>query len=259
MENILYKGKDFSLTRIITPESAKSEYKLHNHEGLCEILFFLGGNSSFLVEGTEYPLSKNDFIIARPDEMHRVIHKGDCLYERIVINFNADFFEKFSCTEYSPAFFSRPAGSGNLFSAHTSPRACESLWRLYEYVEENAPEIVLVGGLAEVLRAVSKNAPNSSEGHVKSERLREIILFINENLTDDITLDSLCEKFFITKWHLCRLFKAQTGMTPMNYITKKRLMLSQTFMAQGMSMTDAALGSGFRDYASFWYAKKNKS
>lgn len=259
MENILYNGEDFSLMRILTPESAKSEYKLHNHEKYCEILFFLGGNSSFLVEGTEYPLSKEDFIIARPDEIHRIIHKGDCLYERVVINFNTDFFEKFSCTEYSSAFFSRPAGSGNLFSAHTSPRACEALWRLCECVEEKAPEIVLIGALAEVLRSIHKSSHNASEGQVKSEHLRQIILYINENLTDDITLDLLCEKFFITKWHLCRIFKAQTGMTPMNYITKKRLMLAETLITQGASVTDAALGSGFRDYASFWYAKKKKS
>ena len=259
MENVLYKGEDFSLTRILTPESAKSEYLLHNHEKYCEILFFLGGNSSFLVEGTEYPLSKEDFVIARPDEMHRVIHKGDCLYERIVINFDSGFFEKFGCGEYSPAFFERPAGNGNLFSAHSSRAAADALWRLCEYVEEKAPEIVLNGALAQVLRAISKNAPNSSEGQVKSERLREIILFINENLTEDITLDTLCEKFFITKWHLCRLFKAQTGMTPMNYVTKKRLMLGETLMAQGMSATDAAVSAGFRDYSSFWYAKKKRN
>ena len=101
---------DFNLSRHRNTESAR-EYVLHNHRDVCEILFFISGDSSFIVEGTTYPLSREDFVIARHDEMHRVVHHSDCVYERMIINFSNDFFESSGCTEYAGAFFDRPAGS----------------------------------------------------------------------------------------------------------------------------------------------------
>ncbi len=258
MENYTYRTEDFFISRILTSESAHSEYKLHNHENLCEILFFINGDSSFLVEGTEYNLSQGDFIIARPDEMHRVIHHSESLYERMVINFGVDFLRDSGCEEYEKAFFERPAGSANLFRAHSAGRAADTLYRLSEYAEENAPEELVKGVLLELIRAIAKCTTNASEGNVTSPRLREIILFINDNLTSPLSLDSLSEKFFISKYHLCRLFKSQTGLTVGKYITKKRLMLAETLHSSGLSLTEAALNSGFGDYSSFWHARNKE-
>ena len=91
MKGFDFAQKDFSISKTISNETSRSDYKLHNHESIYEILFFLKGDSTFLVEGTEYPLSVGDFVIARPDELHRVIHHSDSVYKRIIISFTSDF------------------------------------------------------------------------------------------------------------------------------------------------------------------------
>ncbi len=256
MENYNYRTECFMISRLLTSENARSAYNLHSHESECEILFFISGDSTFLVEGTEYPLSNGDFIIARHDELHRVIHHSSSLYERIVINFSLDFLEKNGCEEYKSVFYNRSAGSGNLFRAPSARRAVETIYRLSEYAEEKAPEELVKGILLELLRAVYICGKDASEGNVTSVRLREIILYINDNLTSPLSLDFLSDKFFISKYHLCRLFKSQTGLTVGQYVTKKRLMLAETLHSSGMSLTEAAVNSGFGDYSSFWHARQ---
>ena len=252
----IYNGTDFNLSISYSEEKA-TEYVLHNHNNVCEILFFLKGNSSFVVEGTEYPLSPEDFIIARHDEMHRVIHHLPCTYGRLIINFDIDFFENNGCGEYASAFFDRPAGSGNLFCAESSRRAVDALQRLIIYLREDAPDIILRGVLCEVLRCISKRE-ESTEGNVTSPRLRDIILYINENLSLSLSLEDLSSRFFISKYHLCRLFKGQTGMTLGQYITAKRLLRAEELHSSGMSLTDAAVSAGFSDYSSYWHAVRKQ-
>lgn len=250
-----YYCDDFGISVESNHVKENSGFFLHNHENVCEILFFIKGDSSFVVEGSTYPLSNESFIIARHDEMHRVVHHSDCDYERMVINFSIDFFENNGCGEYQMAFFNRPAGSGNLFTLENSRDAVEALRRLMVYVAENAPASIVRGVLCEVLRFIAKRG-EGGEGNVTSPRLREIILYINENLTQNITLEDLSKRFFISKYHLCRLFKNQTGMTVGQYITKKRLMRVAELNSGGMSLTEASLASGFSDYSSYWHANK---
>ena len=253
-----YRADDFWITHELNHVQENSGYFLHNHENVCEILFFIRGDSSFVVEGSTYPLPLESFIIARHDEMHRVIHHSECDYERMVINFEIDFFNNNDCGEYSTVFFDRPAGSGNLFTIESSRDAVEALHRLITYVAEGAPVPIVRGVLCEVLRFIAKSG-ESTEGNVTSTRLREIILYINENLLQEITLEDLSKRFFISKYHLCRLFKGQTGMTLIQYVTKKRLMRVAELHSGGMSLTEAAMASGFSDYSSYWHANKKHS
>ncbi len=250
-----YNGYDFWISTGTSHVQENGGFFLHNHENVCEILFFIKGDSSFVVEGTTYPLTPESFIIARHDEMHRVEHHCECDYDRVVINFGVDFFENNGCEEYAAAFFERPAGSGNLFTLENSREAVEALRRLTAYVDEGAPVPLVRGVLCEVLRFIAKRE-EGSEGNVTSPRLREIILYINENLVQNITLEDLSKQFFISKYHLCRLFKKETGMTFVQYVTKKRLMRVTELNSGGMSLTEAALASGFSDYSSYWHANK---
>ena len=89
--------------------------------------------------------------------------------------------------------------------------------------------------------------------------IKDIISFLNENFTDDVSLDELSDKFFISKYYLCRAFKKSTGLTVQNYIKQKRLMMVKELCSNGIKLTQAASKAGFRDYSSFYrsYKKDN--
>ena len=81
-----------------------------------------------------------------------------------------------------------------------------------------------------------------------------IILFLNEHYTEDISMEMLQKKFFLSKNYLCKIFKNTTGLTIFDYIRKKRLTLVQDLINEDMSMTDASRIAGFHDYSSFYRA-----
>ena len=86
----------------------------------------------------------------------------------------------------------------------------------------------------------------------------EVIRYINQNLSADLSLPMLEKRFFISRQYLNQRFKKATGTTVWDYILTKRLILANQLMDEGEPATSAAFASGFCDYSSFYRAYKAK-
>ena len=85
-----------------------------------------------------------------------------------------------------------------------------------------------------------------------------VIDYLNEHLTEDISIDSLSETFFLSRYHLMHSFKEETGYTIGNYLSTKRLLLARDLILQGEPITNVCYECGFRNYSTFSRAfKKN--
>lgn len=84
-----------------------------------------------------------------------------------------------------------------------------------------------------------------------STQLNNIVRFIKEHITEDLSLEILSSHFYISSSYLCRQFKQQTGTTIHKYITAERITLAKDLLSQGYSVTDACMKSGFKDYNGF--------
>ncbi len=82
-------------------------------------------------------------------------------------------------------------------------------------------------------------------------QVEQLLKYINRNLTEDLSIDRLSEKFFFSKYHMMRKFKNETGYTIHNYITSKRLLLARSLINEGTPVMKAAQMSGFNDYTTF--------
>ena len=85
----------------------------------------------------------------------------------------------------------------------------------------------------------------------RSVQVRQLLRYLNDHITEDMTLDALSRKFYLTPSYLCRIFKKETGTTIHKYITAKRITLAKDLLTQGHTVTDACSISGFKDYNSF--------
>ena len=90
-----------------------------------------------------------------------------------------------------------------------------------------------------------------------NKKVVDIIQYINNHLTDEISIDSLSEKFYISKYHMMRQFKAETGYTVGSYMNQKRLLMARELLKQGEPVTKVYLDTGFNDYSTFIRAYKN--
>ena len=82
-------------------------------------------------------------------------------------------------------------------------------------------------------------------------KINEIINHINQNLSADLSLDTLSSKFYSSKYHLLREFKKHTGYTLHEYITLKRLITSKELLKDGLSISDVCQECGYNNYSNF--------
>ena len=89
-------------------------------------------------------------------------------------------------------------------------------------------------------------------------QVEQLLKYINRNLSENLSIDQLANRFFFSKYHMMRKFKNETGYTIHNYITSKRLLMARSLISQGMPVMKAAQASGFRDYTTFVRAYKKQ-
>ena len=82
--------------------------------------------------------------------------------------------------------------------------------------------------------------------------------YLDNHITEGFNLTVISQRFGLSKHYLCHLFKANTGYSLLEYIREKRLLLVQSYYESGMSLLDAAMKAGFKNYSSFYKACRSE-
>lgn len=234
------------------------EFKLHNHDSFYEIYLFLSGNAQFHIEGNIYQTHPHDIFIARPYEMHHNVFLSSDKYERIVIFIDMDFFQNNHCPELERFFKERKLGTDcQIPAAIVNREMFALLMKMNRYLKEGAVEIARCA-LLEFLYELNQIREPLTVPTTKDRRVSEILLYINEHLTKEMTLDQLSASFFINKYYLCRVFKTITGYTINQYINHKRLSYALELHKKGQSLLEASTNAGYNSYAHFYRMYKKE-
>ncbi|MBQ8518666.1 MAG: helix-turn-helix transcriptional regulator [Agathobacter sp.] len=86
----------------------------------------------------------------------------------------------------------------------------------------------------------------------------DIFRYIREHLTEDLSLETLEEHFYVSRYHLCREFKKLTGQTIHSYIVKSRLDLCKKYIEAGKPIKEVYALGGFGGYNHFFRAFKKE-
>ena len=98
--------------------------------------------------------------------------------------------------------------------------------------------------------SVSASLPRGADS-VSDPKIAQALSYINENLGRELTVETLCERVYLSRYHFMRLFKAQTGMTVHAYVRQKRLIQAARLIREGLPASRAAADCGFSDYSAF--------
>ena len=79
----------------------------------------------------------------------------------------------------------------------------------------------------------------------------DLMNYINDNLSSELTSQKLCSEFSISRNKLYKISKDYFGMPIAEFIRKKRIEYATQLIKQGTSVTTAAEMSGFCDYSYF--------
>jgi len=231
---------------------------MHSHD-VYEIYMFLDGKTDYLVEGNKYRLKKGDIMLMRKGELHINSVRGGSTYKRIYINFDiTSLLAETNNLSLLNMFENRPLGEYNHYRAKDFP---ENHWqKLLQAICDASSKEEKLCYLLPLLNELSKCFSRMTQVSSGKEPnlVADICKYINSDLTGDLSLEQLSEKFYISKTHLNRLFHANVGTTVGQYIKLKRLFLAREYIQQGMHPTEVYSRCGFHDYTTFFRAFKKQ-
>jgi len=248
-------GKGYYFHYAITPKEKNQDFTLHAHS-TYEIYYLINGRVEYIIEGDHYTLVPGSLLVISPGVIHGYKSDASRPYERCAFHFSGELFPEekakwlslFSCKGKGRHYYG--TSTEGIFPLLETLICGASL---EEPLRQNYVENMLQ---ALVIRLYSQYLRLSKGEFPLSERSREadIINYLNNNFTSNITLDTLVDRFFINKSTMNRLFKKATGTTVMEYIIRKRIVYAQQLMQKGLSANEAALSAGFGDYSCFYRA-----
>ena len=260
-EKLVVNVEKLSFHHTLSPVPDPGAFFMHAHEKY-EVLVFLSGDGSFFVEGNEYPLRSGSVMLMRAGESHCLHIKSTEPYERIGIHFDQDLFASIDpAGDLLKPFLQRKLGSGNRFFLPDLAACLQPVLALDQDTPKRTAYFTILGFLLSVLAQTSAIFLESGDDQSVNADLGkhyDIIEYVNQNLDQDLSLEGIATRFFLSKSQLSRLFKRMTGSTLWDYILIKRLLLARTLIRSGESVSAACARAGFREYSSFYRAYRKR-
>lgn len=244
----IYNASDFYCTHIATkaPKS-KDFYSSHIHNDY-ELLFFYDGDADYIVGGSIYHLQKNDLLLIKPAVYHQLRILSSRPYERIVFNFREKVLWD------GIVDFAKGAESFYRIEA-TSPikRIFDNIRDTQYLVPQAEFEYFCTTALNQILLHLKYfSLPVVKEKTTANSTLEMILLYIDENPTLPLTISSLSKTFNLSQSWIAHSFKKTLGISPSQYINRKKITYAQSLINMGTSPVQAADLCGYVNYTTFY-------
>ena len=196
---------------------------------------------------------------------HHAIHKAVIdvsePYERIILYLDSDFLDRVLPNAGLMACFEAADRSGQYILLPDARQREELTAQLRSF--EAAMDDTLRGAeamrdtlimqffiLLNRIRPAGEPAAETRSPRM-APKIRDTLAHISENLSGDLSVDTLAARVFLSRYYFMRLFKAQTGDTVHACIRQKRLLHAARLIREGMPAAQAASACGFHDYSVF--------
>ncbi|WP_295581962.1 AraC family transcriptional regulator [uncultured Oscillibacter sp.] len=261
-----YLNEDFRLFHL--KDSRAQELDYHYHE-FDKLILLLGGRVTYVVEGVTYFLKPWDILLVQHNLIHRPVIDPAEPYERIVVWLGREWSARrsdpaepldtcFDTTRERGFHLLRTDGERRLHYMQLI-QSLEAALRSEEFgsrrMADTLCQQLLVGVNRDVLR--SRTAQEERDSYRVDPKMEEILKYIAAHLEEELTVDLLAKRFFLSRYYLMHRFKAVTGYTVHQYISQKRLLRAGELIRAGVPVMKAAEQAGFGEYSTFLRAFQN--
>ena len=231
------------------PQMQNTHY--HNY---YELYYLIQGRCNLLVNDRIYELKEHDIVFLPPDTIHKTSYPDD-IRIRAALAFTADYIAPCFKNELSEIC------QKNVFRAkeHT---LIDDLFNKIEKESFNDSDIsreILKCHLTELLAYIIRNKNNLVEEQSQVSSLKYITDYIQENYSEDITLDLLANLSGYSTNYFSRLFKDVIGIGYKEYTVMVRLKVAEKLLkATNKSIKEITISCGFNDSNYFSTVFQNK-
>lgn len=252
--NNCIENKYFSIAHLHTEEETMS---IHIHD-CYEVYYSISGGKQFLIDNKLYDINPGDLFVINQFESHYVSQINKIIHERIVISIHPDFLKAISSnkTDLSYCFTHRDENFSHKIQLNKEQQN-RFIYFINKIISADGfgADMIEYSSFIELMTNFTKifvdNKDSLSSYYKYNNQIQEIIRYINDNVSENITVKHLADHFFLSESYICRIFKLATGTTINKYITARRISIAKTLLSNALSINDVYIQCGFNDYSNF--------
>ncbi|HYX26393.1 MAG TPA: AraC family transcriptional regulator [Thermoanaerobaculia bacterium] len=212
-------------------------------------------------EGRSEVIDRTTVVLFNPDAPFRSSHPFGCSDHGSTIVVRRDVLLDVM-SHYDPAAQERPAA---LFPTPFGPDLSQTYVRhrlIVQGLSQGvAPDpLALETSVLEILGSIARScrppgakrrgaAPESSRA--RRRYVYDAQLLLQERFRERYRLEEIARELYVSPFHLCRLFKQETGMPMHRYVNRLRLREAMEQLTEGADLTELALSLGFAGHSHF--------
>lgn len=256
----VYETVEYENKRVVMlyDNEETEEYPIHWHNA-AEIIIPLANNFSVISGGEEYVLKEKEILIIPPGELHSMPAQEG---RRIIFQCDSSQLEDIAILDSLMPVFGT--------SVHITPEMDKELYVVARknildiyadyYSNSAVADVRIYMNLLNILIAVrryqlKRSAVLTMASDISSDdslKLSYVMKYINQNFTEELSLDRLAEIAGYSKYHFSRIFKKYNGVSFVQYISTKRIKMAEKLLVDPeLSITEVAMHSGFASLTTF--------
>ncbi|ACS85195.1 AraC family transcriptional regulator [Musicola paradisiaca] len=224
-DSIFENGLTPKLSRYVISDDPNWESGHHVHEAETELIYVKKGVVNLTIDSSSYIARAGDIIVIERGSLHTVA--SDAVSPAT------------TCTCAIYGFKINGMEEGRLMPPHSCPVASmvknkdviksifQEISLLLPRQNRNTPSLVYDAfsyALAVLYYENFKNAGRSELGYMKKDVLvKDILVYLNSNYREKITLEQLAKKFRASVSYICHEFTKEYHISPINYVIKRRI------------------------------------
>ena len=254
-----YLKEPFRLFHLADSRRERIEYHYHTFH---KVIILLAGKAGYAIEGERYDLSPGDFVLVGRGSIHRPEVAEDDFYERMILYIDPAYLTSLSTEDCDLESCFRQAQTA--FRYVYRDEGGSQVRQLFETLARTSREggygaaLLERAQFLELMVEVNRvcRGGHQVQAAAGDRKVVALLQYLNLHLTEELSIDQLAERFYISKYHMMRRFRQETGYSIHGYLTEKRLLLAQRLLAQGVSPSEAGERAGYQDYSTFSRAYK---
>ena len=231
-----------------TPSGEDFFFHFHND---YEFLYFIGGNANFVIENKVYSLKKNDFLVIRPAQRHKLCLLSPIPYERCVFN-----FKKSNLSSDEISFLKNAGSVYHIEKDSVTAKVLEVLTAAGKFYSAEDFEKLKLMSLHSIITDI-KYLTKSKEYTLKSSLIDKMTEYIDNHIGSPLTSLILAEAFFISRSSVDREFQSELHTSCQQYIIRRRIIYAQSLIMLGIPATKVAEMCSYVNYTTFYRQYKS--
>lgn len=253
-----YLQENYKYFHLRDTEGQEPDFHFHEFD---KIVILLSGQVDYMVESCTYPLRPWDILLIKHHAIHKALIDRSTPYERVILYLDGQYLGRSVPEINLLACFDQADQQGQYLltpsqedRTHLSTlfNATETILKDEQFGAQTLQDTFVIQLLVCINRIAQRAGGFQSPKTVYNSKISQTLSYINEHLSEPLTVDELAGRVYLSRYHFMRLFKAQTGATVHSYVQRRRLLYAAQQIRRGVPVSKAAEDSGFSEYSTFY-------